>query len=77
MHELSGRLHVACLRLRDERLGQGTVEYAGLMLLIAIIIGGVVAAGFKTDQGIATKIAGVIKDGIDDVIGRNPGGGKG
>jgi hypothetical protein len=74
LHEAMGRVHGWVLRVRDEQAGQGTVEYAGLMLLVAIIIGGVVAAGFKTDQGIATKIADVIKDGIDDVIGGKPGG---
>ena len=39
-------------RLRGER-GQGTVEYVALILLVALVMAGVVAAmkGFKTDQG--------------------------
>jgi Flp pilus assembly pilin Flp len=40
------------LRLRDGR-GQGTVEYVALILLVALVMAGVVAAmkGFKTDEG--------------------------
>ena len=39
-------------RLRSEA-GQGTVEYVALILLVALVMAGVVAAmkGFKTDQG--------------------------
>jgi Flp pilus assembly pilin Flp len=54
MHRLFGRVHAALLnaRLRDAR-GQGTVEYVALILLVALVMAGVVAAmkGFKTDQG--------------------------
>jgi hypothetical protein len=39
-------------RARDAR-GQGTVEYVALILLVALVMAGVVAAmnGFKTDEG--------------------------
>ena len=39
-------------RLRAQ-LGQGTVEYVALILLVALVMAGVVAAmkGFKTDEG--------------------------
>jgi hypothetical protein len=56
MHRLFGRIHAALLsgapRLRDAR-GQGTVEYVALILLVALVMAGVVAAmkGFKTDEG--------------------------
>jgi hypothetical protein len=56
MHRLFGRIHAALLaarpRLAGER-GQGTVEYVALILLVALVMAGVVAAmkGFKTDQG--------------------------
>jgi hypothetical protein len=56
MHRLFGRIHAALLpatpRLRDAR-GQGTVEYVALILLVALVMAGVIAAmkGFKTDQG--------------------------
>jgi Flp pilus assembly pilin Flp len=56
MHRLFGRIHAAILSatrgLRDAR-GQGTVEYVALILLVALVMAGVVAAmkGFKTDEG--------------------------
>ena len=39
-------------RLRSQ-LGQGTVEYVALILLVALVMAGVVAAmkGFQTDDG--------------------------
>ena len=35
------------------QVGQGTVEYVALILLVALVMAGVVAAmkGFKTDEG--------------------------
>ena len=52
MYRLMGRLHASLLALRREP-GQGTVEYVALILLIALVMAGVIAAmkGFKTDQG--------------------------
>ena len=49
MHRLFGRGHAALLSAR----GQGTVEYVALILLVALVMAGVVAAmkGFKTDEG--------------------------
>ncbi len=49
MHRLFGRIHAAVLSSR----GQGTVEYVALILLVALVMAGVVAAmkGFKTDEG--------------------------
>ena len=46
------RLLHALRRARDEG-GQGTVEYVALILLVALVMAGVVAAmkGFKTDEG--------------------------
>ena len=45
-------LHSARHRAR-EAYGQGTVEYVALILLVALVMAGVVAAmdGFKTDEG--------------------------
>jgi hypothetical protein len=56
-YELFGRLHAACVSLRDER-GQGTIEYVGLVLLLAVLLGGIVAAakGSADKQGIAEAI---------------------
>ena len=53
MYALMGLLHARLARaLRGER-GQGTVEYVALILLVALVMAGVVAAmkGFKTDDG--------------------------
>ena len=45
-------LYRALARARDAG-GQGTVEYVALILLVALVMAGVVAAmnGFKTDEG--------------------------
>jgi hypothetical protein len=57
-------------RLRSS-LGQGTVEYVALILLVALVMAGVVAAlkGYKTDQGkdLGDAIVGKIKDAVDKV----------
>jgi Flp pilus assembly pilin Flp len=46
------RVHRAARALRDAA-GQGTVEYVALILLVALVMAGVVAAmkGFKTSEG--------------------------
>jgi hypothetical protein len=41
--EIAGALARRLDRLRDDR-GQGTVEYVGLVLLVAVLMGGMVAA---------------------------------
>lgn len=49
-YELMGRLHAELLGLtergfaRDRERGQGTVEYVGLILLLAVILTAVIAA---------------------------------
>ena len=51
--------------------GQGTVEYVALILLVALVMAGAVAAmnGYKTDQGkgIGDAVIGKIKDAVDKV----------
>jgi hypothetical protein len=51
--------------------GQGTVEYVALILLVALVMAGVVAAlkGFHTDQGkaLGDAIIGKIKDAVGKV----------
>jgi hypothetical protein len=53
------------------QLGQGTVEYVALILLVALVMAGVVAAmkGYKTDGGkdLGDAIVGKIKDAIGKV----------
>ncbi|HVL95293.1 MAG TPA: hypothetical protein VM266_05490 [Solirubrobacteraceae bacterium] len=62
------RTHVFLLALRDQR-GQGTVEYVGLILLLAVVLAGVVKAahGFSDDKGIATTVVGKLKEAIKGV----------
>lgn len=70
MYRLAGRVHVALMRLR-EQAGQGTVEYVALILLVALVMAGVVAAmkGFKTDEGkeLGEVIIGKIKEAVRKV----------
>ena len=69
-YELMGRLHAALLRLRREG-GQGTVEYVGLILLLAVVLAGVVKAadGFSDDKGIAKTVIDKLKTAIASVGG--------
>ena len=60
------RLRVAAVAER----GQGTVEYVALILLVAVVLAGVVAATRKTNLGsgdIGKAIMEKIKGAIDDV----------
>jgi hypothetical protein len=70
MYRLMGRTHGALLRLRHEA-GQGTVEYVALILLVALVMAGVVAAmkGFRTDEGkeLGDVIIGKIKEAVRKV----------
>ena len=52
MYRLMGRVHAGVARLRSEA-GQGTVEYVALILLVALVMAGMVAAmkGYRTDEG--------------------------
>ena len=67
MHSVFGRIHVALLNPR----GQGTVEYVPLILLVALVMAGVVAAmkGFRTDEGkeLGDVIIGKIKEAVRKV----------
>jgi hypothetical protein len=56
MHRALGYAHARLVqagRALRSSAGQGTVEYVALILLVALVMAGVVAAmkGFKTDQG--------------------------
>ena len=52
MYRAMGYAH-ARLSTLIRQTGQGTVEYVALILLVALVMAGVVAAmkGFKTDEG--------------------------
>jgi hypothetical protein len=79
LYAWQGRAHAALARAgrdvqaaltragRDAR-GQGTVEYVGLILLVAVILAGVVkASGGLKDSTIAEAVIKKLKGAIDSV----------
>ena len=67
-YELQGRLHAALARAVHGVRGQGTVEYVGLVLLVAVILAGVVkASGGLKDSTIAEAVIKKLKGAIDSV----------
>jgi hypothetical protein len=67
-YELMGRGHAGVSRLVAGDRGQGTVEYVGLVLLVAVLIAGVVkASGGFSDTGIADAVVKKIKGAISGV----------
>jgi hypothetical protein len=68
-YRMLGRMHAALTAGRREA-GQGTVEYVALILLVAIVLAGVVAATRKTSIGsgdIGKTIVEKLKAALDDV----------
>lgn len=69
-YEFMGRIHAAALRAWSGARGQGTVEYVGLILLVAVVLAAVVKAGRDLgDTGIAKAIVNKLKGAIDSVGG--------
>jgi hypothetical protein len=69
-YEAMGRLHAWIARAwsRERERGQGTVEYVGLILLVAVILAGVVkASGSFSDRGIADAVVRKLKAAINGV----------
>jgi hypothetical protein len=67
-YRMMGWIHANLARVLHEQRGQGTVEYVGLMLLLATLLTGVVAAaGGLHGGGIAQKIANTLRETIDNV----------
>lgn len=78
-YRILGRTHAA-LHSSRRRLagcaGQGTVEYVALILLVAGVLVGVIAAGRGLKGGgIAQTVVGKLKDAIEGV-GGSPGAAK-
>jgi hypothetical protein len=78
MREIVARAQVATYqasrRLGTPQGGQGTVEYVGLILLVALLMVGMVAAmkGFQGKQGLelATTIVDKIREAVKQVTFR-------
>jgi Flp pilus assembly pilin Flp len=67
-YELMGRTHARIARVLTDATGQGTVEYVGLVLLVAVLIAGVVkASGGFSDTGIAEAVVKKLKGAISGV----------
>ena len=72
IYELMGRAHAALAgslaNARGREHGQGTVEYVGLVLLMAVLIAGVVKASNNfSDTGIAEAVVKKLKAAIAGV----------
>ena len=74
MYRWMGALHARLVMTRAEP-GQGTVEYVALILLVAAIMGGIVAATTNHSEGtaIAKKVTDELKKAIDGVVAKAPG----
>jgi hypothetical protein len=73
MYRTFGYLHCRLLgagRTLRGQLGQGTVEYVALILLVALVMAGVVAAmkGFRTDEG--KELGDIIVRKIKEAVGK-------
>jgi hypothetical protein len=69
-YQAIGWLHAKAVRRWMAQHGQGTVEYVGLILLVAVILAGVVkASGSFSDSGIAEAVVKKLKTAIDNVGG--------
>ena len=67
-YELLGGAHARLAGILAGERGQGTVEYVGLVLLVAVLIAGVVkASGGFSDTGIADAVVKKLKAAIAGV----------
>ena len=74
MYRFMGLAHARCVRALEplrRQSGQGTVEYVALILLVALVMAGMVAAmkGFRSDEGkeLGDVILGKIKEAVRKV----------
>src|SRR3712207_2369118 len=68
LYAIQGRAHATLASAARDLRGQGTVEYVGLILLVAVILAGVVkASGGLKDSTIAEAVIKKLKGAIDSV----------
>ena len=72
-YRMMGRGHAALVLLRERmgsEMGQGTVEYVALILLVAAVMAVVVTASTNDGQGesIAKKVTDSITNSVDKVV---------
>ncbi len=67
LYRTMGLLHAKALQALREERGQGTVEYVGVMLLLATVLTAVVAAAKGKDFEMTKTITGEVKNAIDGV----------
>ena len=71
-YRMMGRGHATLVLLRDRlrgQVGQGTVEYVALILLVAMVMAAVAGATTNRSEGlsIAKKVTDTLKNSIDKV----------
>ncbi|MCW2951552.1 MAG: hypothetical protein JWQ48_722 [Conexibacter sp.] len=70
IYRLMGRMHLLLERVARSERGQGTVEYVALILLVAALLAGIVAAtkGSKfSTGGIAETIIKQMKQALESI----------
>ena len=69
-YRMMGWAHVRALRALRREEGQGTVEYVGVMLLLATVLAAVVKVANGKDFSLANTIVTEVKDAIKNVGGK-------
>ena len=65
---LQVRLQQAWIDLRDSERGQTMVEYAGIALVVAAIVGAVIGIAGSRGRGIGGAIIGKIIEAIEKIL---------
>jgi hypothetical protein len=68
-----GLLHARALQSLRRQEGQGTVEYVGIMLLLATVLAAVVAVADNNNFNLHNTIINEIRQAIGEVAGSNDG----
>ena len=69
-YRMMGFAHAMALRALRREDGQGTVEYVGIMLLLATVLAAVVTAARGQDFNLARTIVNEVREAISSVGGR-------